>query len=76
MDYICIIGRKVCTQNYILYLQHEYNYFTELKCIRIQIQDTAAKREYWGDVVHTLTEEYSEIMQLYDIELCLNVYKN
>lgn len=49
--------------------------FPELKQVKIQIQDEEIRRSYWENVVHAFTEEFSEIMQLYDINLCLSVYK-
>ncbi|XP_048488451.1 uncharacterized protein LOC105382709 [Plutella xylostella] len=46
-----------------------------LKEIKIQIQDERSRGEYWRQSVDSLTEQYSEIMKLYDIDFCLQLYK-
>ncbi|CAH1647626.1 unnamed protein product [Spodoptera littoralis] len=47
-----------------------------LKQVQIQIQDDEDKSSYWKDVVESLTEEFADIMELYDIKLCLSIYKS
>ncbi|XP_049885757.1 neuralized-like protein 4 [Pectinophora gossypiella] len=48
----------------------------KLKHICIQIQDEEKKRDYWRKVVDSLTAEFKDIMELYEIYFCLSIYKN
>ncbi|KAL4717440.1 hypothetical protein ACJJTC_000589 [Scirpophaga incertulas] len=48
----------------------------KLKELNIQIQTDVNTRAYWSQVVEKLIEEYSQIMCLYNINLCLSVYKS
>ncbi|XP_063838118.1 uncharacterized protein LOC135087208 [Ostrinia nubilalis] len=47
----------------------------KLKQVSIQIQDDEPKRSYWKQVADILNEEYAEIMQLFEINFCLDIYK-
>ncbi|CAH0578163.1 unnamed protein product [Chrysodeixis includens] len=47
-----------------------------LKQVKIQIQDEEDTREYWRKAVETLTEEFTDIMELYNIKFSLTVYKH
>ncbi|KOB76510.1 Uncharacterized protein OBRU01_01738 [Operophtera brumata] len=47
----------------------------KLKQLTIQIQDEGSKRDYWRQVVDSLTSEFADIMQLYHIKICITVYK-
>ena len=50
-------------------------YVSDLKQIKIQIQDDDDKKDYWRDVVESITEEFSDILELYDIKFCISLYK-
>uniref|UniRef100_A0A2A4J0X2 F-box domain-containing protein n=1 Tax=Heliothis virescens TaxID=7102 RepID=A0A2A4J0X2_HELVI len=53
-----------------------YGVCKNLKHIKIQIQDDKDRASYWKEVVESLTEQFSDIMQLLDIKFCLSVYKS
>ncbi|XP_035458360.1 uncharacterized protein LOC118281737 isoform X1 [Spodoptera frugiperda] len=53
-----------------------YGVCKNLKQVQIQIQDDEDKSSYWKDVVESLTEEFADIVDLYNIKLCLSVYKS
>nr|XP_034839216.1 uncharacterized protein LOC117995323 [Maniola hyperantus] len=48
----------------------------KLKQIKIQIQDEESKRPYWEKEVDKLTDEFKDIMDLYEIAFCINIYKS
>ncbi|XP_045784259.1 uncharacterized protein LOC123880265 isoform X2 [Maniola jurtina] len=47
----------------------------KLKQIKIQIQDEESKRQYWKKEVNKLTEEFADIMALYEIAFSIKLYK-
>ncbi|XP_075990813.1 uncharacterized protein LOC142986280 [Anticarsia gemmatalis] len=47
-----------------------------LKQVKIQIQDNKSTRAYWQSIIDVMTEEYLDIMKLYEINLCLTIYKH
>ncbi|XP_052746776.1 uncharacterized protein LOC112047839 [Bicyclus anynana] len=48
----------------------------KLKQINIQIQDEDSNRCYMKKLAEKLTEEFQDIMELYDISFCINIYKS
>lgn len=41
----------------------------------IQIQDEESKRDYWHKAIDAIIDEYKIVMNLYDINFCLCIYK-
>lgn len=41
----------------------------------IQIQDEEIKRDYWRKAIDAIIEDYKLVMNLFKINLCLNIYK-
>ncbi|XP_050683721.1 uncharacterized protein LOC126978727 isoform X3 [Leptidea sinapis] len=47
-----------------------------LKQMNIQVQDSEQRRDYWTDVVHSLNHDYKDIVSLFEIDLCISIYKS
>ncbi|CAH2103568.1 unnamed protein product [Euphydryas editha] len=47
----------------------------KLKELKIQIQDDESKQVYWRKIIESYTEEFKDIMELYNIKFLLDIYK-
>ncbi|CAG4955071.1 unnamed protein product [Colias eurytheme] len=48
----------------------------KLKQLHIQVQDEESTRAGWAEALRSLRDKYKDIMALFDIKLCLQIYKN
>ncbi|CAK1588779.1 unnamed protein product [Parnassius mnemosyne] len=47
----------------------------KLKQLNVQVQDNESKREYWKGVVKSISDEFADVMKLFDVDLSLKIYK-